>query len=83
MKKILILITVSASAALAGNFQRASDTVYTDYYPVRASVPVYERGLGMKDSPRTSPTYCANVNCPKEKFPSRKRKPAEIRKGNK
>lgn len=83
MKKILLLISVLSSAVSAGNFQRASDTVRTDYYPVQVSIPVYEHGLGMKDSPRTSPAYCANVNCPREKFPSRKREPVRTRKGNK
>lgn len=83
MRKILLIVTISISAVFAGNFQRASDTVYTDYYPVRATIPVYERGLGMKDSPRTSPTYCANVNCPRTKFPYQKRKPVRIRKENK
>ena len=82
MRYLLILLSVS-SVAFAGNFQRMNDTVKTDYYPVYQSIPKYEHGLGMKSSPRVSPATCENVNCPKEKFPSRKRKPVEIRKGNK
>ena len=83
MRKIILLLIVSVSVAFAGNFQRASDTVYTDYYPVRHSIPKYEHGLGMNNSPRTSPTYCANVNCPREKYPYQKRKPVRVRKENK
>lgn len=78
--RFLPIILCISSVAFAGNFQRMNDTARTDYYPVYQSIPKYEHGLGMKSSPRVSPATCENVNCPKEKYPARKRVPVKRNK---
>ena len=69
--KFIVTVMFCVGMTFAGNFQKSSDTLKTDYYPVYYTQPVYHpKGTVYK---RTAPYECLNPNCRKPAYPYQKR----------